>query len=77
MSANNPQGSDFARMLLENGFKDITCSVSDYSDDEAMKSLKCVKIASYYPSGMFIDTNNELWLFAVPIKVSRLTQMDL
>lgn len=72
----NPQGSDFTRFMLDSIFKDILCSVSDASDNDAMREI-CAKRIVSYDDNAFADQDGKKWKYAVPIKVSRLTQQDL
>lgn len=72
----NPQGSDFTKMLLSNEFKGVLCSVSNTSDNDAMRDICSKRIVSY-DGCYFIDQDGDKWKYAVPIKVSRLTQQDL
>lgn len=72
----NPQGSDFTRFMLDSIFNDILCSVSDDSDSSAMCDI-CAKRIVSYDDCSFTDQDSQKWKYAVPIKVSRLTQQDL
>lgn len=72
----NPQGSDFTRFMLDSVFNNILCSVSDISDNDAMRNICSKRIVSY-DDNAFTDQDGEKWKHAVPIKVSRLTQQDL
>lgn len=76
MTIGNPQGSDFTKMLLDNDFKDILCCASNNSDHEAMKGANLIRVTDF-ANGSFVDDVGELWQFTVPVKISRLTQMDL
>lgn len=76
MTIGNPQGSDFTKMLLNNDFKGVLCSVSNTSDNDAMRDICSKRIVSYDDCS-FTDQDGEKWKCAVPIKVSRLTQQDL
>ena len=76
MTIGNPQGSDFTKMLLNNDFKGVLCSVSNTSDNDAMRDICSKRIVSYDDCS-FTDQDGDKWKHAVPIKVSRLTQQDL
>ncbi|MBH0095943.1 hypothetical protein I6E61_06015 [Psychrobacter sp. NZS113] len=76
MTIGNPQGSDFTKMLFKHDFKDILCSVSTTSDNDAMRDICSKRIVSY-DGNAFTDQDGRKWKYAVPIKVSRLTQQDL
>ncbi|OLF36756.1 MULTISPECIES: hypothetical protein [unclassified Psychrobacter] len=70
-------GSELTRAMLDRGDTQIWCAVSDNSDEEAMSDQVdndfTARIMSFDDKG-FYCTAGMAWLFAVPIKISPLTQ---
>lgn len=82
MAIGNPQGSDFTKMLLQHEFKGVCCAANNIGDNEAFGIFGVgrdshIVYINDHTDGSFIDSNGEKWKYAVPIKVSRLTQQDL
>ncbi len=72
-------GSELTRAMLSRGDTQIWCAVSDNSDEEAMADQAdndfTARIVSF-DEGSFYCTAGMAWAFAVPIKISPLTQDD-
>ncbi|MEN2752504.1 hypothetical protein AAIR29_12770 [Psychrobacter sp. FBL11] len=72
-------GSELTRAMLSRGDTQIWCAVSDNSDEEAMSDQVdndfTARIVSFDDNG-FYCTAGMAWLFAVPIKISPLTQEE-
>ncbi|MGM8898643.1 MULTISPECIES: hypothetical protein [unclassified Psychrobacter] len=70
-------GSELTRAMLDRGDTQIWCAVSDNSDEEAMSDQVdndfTARIISFDDNG-FYCTAGMAWSFAVPIKISPLTQ---
>ncbi len=72
-------GSDLTRAMLERGDTEIWCAVGDDSDDGAMSDQDnndfTARIVSF-DNESFLCTSGMAWLFAVPIKIVPLTQIE-
>ena len=72
-------GSDLTRAMLESGHEEIWCAVEDSCDEYAMLDLInndfTARIASF-KGGRFYCTDGIAWSYAVPIKISAMTQDD-
>lgn len=72
-------GSDLARAMLARGDKQIWCAVADSSDEEAMDDQLdndfTARIVSF-DNGSFFCSGGMAWAFAVPIKISAITQEE-
>lgn len=72
-------GSDLARAMLIRGDTEVWCAVADSSDEEAMMDLRgndfTLSIVSF-EQGVFHCTAGTEWAFAVPIKVTALTENE-
>lgn len=82
MTTKSLQGSDFAKLLLNQDFKSIKCAVSDISDNDAFGTFGAIDNSRIVTitnriDGAFIDSNGNAWLFAVPVLIRELTQLDL
>ncbi len=77
---NKLTGSDLTRAMLKRGDKEIWCAVADTSDKEAMSDQVnndfTARIVSF-DNGSFLCTSGAEWLFAVPIKIIELTQVEV
>lgn len=76
---NKLTGSDLTRAMLDRGDKKIWCAVDDDSDDRAISDQIdndfTARIVSFR-DGKFFCTSGMTWLYAVPIKITPLTQED-
>ncbi len=76
---NKLTGSDLTRAMLKRGDKQIWCAVDDESDERAISDQIdndfTARIVSYR-DGKFFCTAGMTWVFAVPIKITALTQAD-
>lgn len=73
-------GSDLTRAMLDRGDKQIWCAVDDDSDERAISDQIdndfTARIVSFR-DGKFFCTAGMTWLYAVPIKISVLTQEEV
>lgn len=77
MISNNLAGSHLTRTMLRRENKPIWCAVSDNSDEEAMQDLignDFTLFIKSYEEGKFYCTGGMQWSFAVPIKVTAVTE---
>ena len=76
---NKLTGSDLTRAMLDRGDKQIWCAVDDDSDERAISDQIdndfTARIVSFV-NGSFLCTSGTEWLFAVPIKIVELTQVE-
>ena len=73
-------GSDLTRALLERGDKQVWCAVDDESDEQAMMDHCGNDFTAYivsFKNGCFYCICGTPWLFAVPIKISAVTQHEM
>ena len=73
-------GSDLTRALLERGDKQVWCAVDDESDEQAMMDHCGNDFTAYivsFKNGYFYCSCGTPWLFAVPIKISAVTQHEM
>ena len=73
-------GSDLTRALLERGDKQVWCAVDDESDEQAMMDHCGNDFTAYivsFKNGCFCCSCGTTWLFAVPIKISVVTQHEM
>lgn len=73
-------GSDLTRALLERGDKQVWCAVDDESDEQAMMDHCGNDFTAYivcFKNGCFYCSCGTPWLFAVPIKISAVTQHEM
>ena len=73
-------GSDLTRALLERGDKQVWCAVDDESDERAMMDHCGNDFTAYivsFKNGCFYCSCGTPWLFAVPIKISAVTQHEM
>lgn len=73
-------GSDLTRALLERSDKPIWCAVDDESDEQAMMDNNGNDFTAYivsFKNGYFYCSCNTAWAFAVPIKISAVTQSEM
>lgn len=73
-------GSDLTRALLERGDKQVWCAVDDESDEQAMMDHCGNDFTAYivsFKNGYFYCSCGTTWLFAVPIKISAVTQHEM
>ena len=73
-------GSDLTRALLERGDKQVWCAVDDESDEQAMMDHCGNDFTAYivsFKNGFFYCSCGTTWLFAVPIKISAVTQHEM
>ncbi|AMN49918.1 MULTISPECIES: hypothetical protein [unclassified Psychrobacter] len=77
---NKLTGSDLTRAMLDRGDKQIWCAVDDDSDERAISDQIdndfTARIVSFR-DGKFFCTAGMTWLYAVPIKISVLTQEEV
>jgi len=77
---NKLTGSDLTRAMLDRGDKQIWCAVDDDSDERAISDQIdndfTARIVSFR-DGKFFCTAGMTWLYAVPIKISALTQEEV
>ena len=77
---NKITGSDLTRAMLKNGHADIWCAVEDSCDEYAVSDLKdndfTAHIVSFDDSG-FHCTGGMAWSYAVPIKISLMSQYEV
>lgn len=72
-------GSDLTRNILMRENKPVWCAVSDNSDEEAMQDLgdnDFTLFITSYEKGKFYCTGGMQWSFAVPIKVTAVTENE-
>ncbi|MBP2279788.1 hypothetical protein H4W00_000601 [Psychrobacter sp. PL19] len=73
-------GSDLTRAMLKRGDQQIWCAVEDSNDKEAMADQMnndfTARIVSFNDNSFFC-TGGVAWSFAVPIKISAMTQDDV
>ncbi|WP_350558964.1 hypothetical protein [Psychrobacter sp. CAL346-MNA-CIBAN-0220] len=73
-------GSNLTRAMLDQGHRKIWCAIDDDSDERAITDLENNDFTAYvvsYDDGKFICTSGLPWSFAVPIKISAITQDDV
>ncbi|KAA0914232.1 hypothetical protein [Psychrobacter sp. ANT_WB68] len=73
-------GSDLTRALLERSDKPIWCAVDDESDEQAMMDNNGNDFTAYivsFKNGYFYCSCSTPWAFAVPIKISAVTQSEM
>jgi hypothetical protein len=73
-------GSHLTRAMLDRGDEQIWCAVDDDSDERAISDQIdndfTARIMSFQ-DGKFFCTGGMPWLFAVPIKISLITQEEV
>jgi hypothetical protein len=77
---NELKGSDLTRAMLAGGHKQIWCAVCDESDEQAMMDHYDNDFTAYIVSfhdGYFHCRAGTPWSFAVPIKISAVTQHEI
>lgn len=77
MFDNELTGSHLARAMLDQGNEKVWCAVADNSDEEAIQGLAnndfTDVVVSFSESGFYCTSGIE-WAFAVPIKITVLTE---
>ncbi|MDX2372830.1 hypothetical protein ACTXGL_01630 [Psychrobacter sp. T6-6] len=77
---NELKGSDLTRAMLARGTKRIWCAVCDDSDEQAMMDHCGNDFTAYIVSfrdGFFYCSAGMPWSYAVPIKISAVTQYEV
>ena len=77
---NKLQGSNLTRAMLEHDYKNIWCAVGDNSDKQATSNLNGNDFTAYivkYQNGYFYCDGGMQWLYAVPIKIVPLTDIEV
>ena len=77
---NKLQGSNLTRAMLEHDYKNIWCAVDDNSDKQATSNLNGNDFTAYivkYQNGYFYCDGGMQWLYAVPIKIVPLTDIEV
>ncbi len=77
---NELKGSDLTRAMLARGTKRIWCAVCDDSDEQAMMDHCDNDFTAYIVSfrdGFFYCSAGMPWSYAVPIKISAITQYEV
>ncbi|MGP5338925.1 MULTISPECIES: hypothetical protein [Psychrobacter] len=73
-------GSDLTRALLKRSDKPIWCAVDDESDEQAMMDHDGNDFTAYivsFKDGYFYCSCGTPWAYAVPVKISALTQCEV
>ena len=77
---NELTGSDLTRAMLVRGDKRIWCAVCDDSDEQAMMDHYDNDFTAYiisFGNGCFYCDGGMPWGYAVPIKISTVTQCEV
>lgn len=76
---NKLKGSELTRAMLARGDKGIWCAIDDGSDEQALTDHASndftAKIIAF-SDGNFFCSGGMPWTFAVPIKISEVTQTE-
>lgn len=73
-------GSELTHSMLKDGHQKIWCAVSDESDKNAMEDQEkngLTSMISSFEDGKFYCTSGMAWRYAVPIKITALTRIEV
>lgn len=74
------QGSKLTRAMLERGDKNIWCAIDDESDEQALCGHANNDFTAHivsFSDGKFFCSGGMPWLYAVPVKISEITQAEV
>jgi len=77
---NGLRGSALTRAMLERGDEDIWCAIDDDSDEQAMIDHGYNDFTAHitsFSNGKFFCSGGMPWMFAVPVKISEMTQAEV